>query len=107
MRINPFCVTGASSWLVPDRIPHILDGILKEAERRPQIYDILPWLRRMDVLILCLERSDVFSDADLPSSQEAIFTTFFAAVTQPLAEMVEATLPKPGKRGPYKLQGSP
>jgi hypothetical protein len=95
MRTNPFCVTDASSWLVPDRIPQMLDGILREAERRPQIYDILPWLRRMDVLILCLERSDVFSDADLPSSQEAIFTTFFAAVTRPLAEMVEALYTTP------------
>jgi hypothetical protein len=95
MRNNPFCMIEASPWLEPSRIPHILDYILKAAERRPHIYDILPWLRKMDVLILCLERSDVFSEADLPSSQEAIFTTFLAPVTRPIAEMVEALYTPP------------
>src|SRR6266581_3713857 len=95
MRANPFRMIEASSWLEPSRIPHILDCILKEAEQRPQIYDALPWLRQMDVLILCFERTEVFPSSDLSSSQEAIFTAFFTAVTQPIAEMVEALFTKP------------
>ncbi len=95
MRTNPFCMTDASPWLEPSQIPHILDSILKEAERVPQIYDILPWLRQMDVLILCFERTEVFTPSDLSLSQEAIFTAFFAAVTRPIAEMVEALYTKP------------
>ena len=88
-------MTDASPWLEPSQIPHILDSILKEAERVPQIYDILPWLRQMDVLILCFERTEVFTSSDLSLSQEAIFTAFFAAVTRPIAEMVEALYTKP------------
>lgn len=95
MRTNPFCTTDASPWLEPFRIPQILDGILKEAEQVPQIYEHLPWLRQMDVIILCLERAEGGISSGLSSSQEAIFTAFFAVVTQPIAEMVQALYTPP------------
>src|SRR2546426_12827924 len=95
MRTNPFCITEASSWLEPARIPQILDGILKEAEQVPQIYERLPWLRQMDVIILCLERAEGGISSGLSSSQEAILTAFFAMVTQPLAEMIQALYTPP------------
>src|SRR5438034_521687 len=95
MRGNPFCVTGASPWLESSRIPQILDGMLKEAEWIPQIYERLPWLRQMDVIIFCLERAEGGIASGLSSSQEAIFTAFFAMVTQPIAEMVQALYTPP------------
>jgi hypothetical protein len=95
MSTNPFCTTEASPWLEPTRILQILDGILKEAEQVPQIYERLPWLRQMDVLIFCWERAEGGIFSGLSSSQEAIFTAFFAGVTQPIAEMVQALYAPP------------
>ncbi len=96
MRANPFCETSAPPWLISDQVPRTLDLLLRAAERAPQLYDALPWLRRMDVLLLCHERQ---AHADWPeeppSPQEARLMAFFAAVTQPIADMIEALYVSP------------
>lgn len=93
MKANPFCYPEAPAWLAEDpihQIPRLLEQLLKVAEYVPQVYEILPWLKGMDAWSLVQERMAhaLLPDAPL-SPQEATLTTFFAQVTQPIAEMIE------------------
>jgi hypothetical protein len=99
MKANPFCETDASIWLVYDEVPRVLDLLLEAATYAPKLYDILPWLKGMDVMLLCQERMAdlLFSDAS-PSSQEVQITTFFAAVTKPIAEVTRKLYVSPFMR---------
>jgi hypothetical protein len=93
MRSNPFCHPEAPAWLAEDpiyRIPRLLEHLLEIAAQVPQVYEILPWLQGMDAWSLVQERlSHAFFPDAPPSTQEATLTTFFARVTQPMAEMIE------------------
>ncbi len=93
MRPNPFCQSEAPAWLADDpvyRIPRLLEHLLEMATYLPQVYEILPWLEGMDAWSLVQERlSHAFFPDVPPSAQEATLTTFFAQVTQPMAEMIE------------------
>ena len=88
MRTNPFCQTEAPAWLSTGpahQIPHLLKNLLELAEHAPEVYETLPWLKKMNVWYLILERM-----SDEPqASQEVTLTSFFANVTQPVAEMIE------------------
>ena len=93
MKTSPFCQPEAPAWLAEDplhQIPRLLEQLLQVAEYVPQVYEILPWLKGMDAWSLVQERMAlaIFPDAP-PSTQEAILTTFFAQVTQPMAERIE------------------
>jgi hypothetical protein len=93
MRPNPFCHPEAPAWLAEDpvhRIPRLLEHLLEVAAQVSQVYEILPWLQGMDAWSLVQERlSHAFFPDAPPSAQEATLTTFFAQVTQPMAEMIE------------------
>jgi hypothetical protein len=93
MKTNPFCQPEAPVWLSEDpvhQIPRLLEHLLEVAEYVPHLYEILPWLKGMDAWCLIQERmSQAFFPDAPPSAQEATLTTFFAQVTQPMAEMIE------------------
>lgn len=93
MKTSPFCQPEAPAWLAEDplhQIPRLLEQLLQVAEYVPQVYEILPWLKGMDAWSLVQERMALAIFPDAPASaQEAILTTFFAQVTQPMAEMIE------------------
>jgi hypothetical protein len=99
MKTNPFCQPEAPAWLAEDpihQIPRLLEQLLEVAAYVPQVYEILPWLKGMDVRSLIQERmSQAFFHDAPPSAQEATLTTFFAQVTQPMAEMIETLYVSP------------
>ncbi len=99
MRPNPFCHPEAPAWLAEDpiyRIPRLLEHLLEVAGYVPQVYEILPWLKGMDAWSLVQERlSHAFFPDVPPSAQEATLTTFFARVTQPMAELIETLYVSP------------
>ena len=93
MRTNPFGQPEAPTWLAEDPvqlIPLLLERMLEVAESVPGLYKTLPWLKEMSVWGLIQQRMSeaIFPDAS-PSAQETLLTTFFATVTQPIAEMIE------------------
>jgi hypothetical protein len=97
MRNNPFYQTEAPAWLSAEpthQIPHLLRNLLELAEYVPDVYETLPWLKKMNVWYLILERMSDEPEA----SQEATFTRFFANVTRPAAEMIEALYLSPHMR---------
>ncbi len=66
----------------------------------PQLYDLLPWLRNMNLWELLVEQcSEALCPDAPPSVQEATLAAFFAGVTQPVAEMIEALYLSPLLRG--------
>jgi hypothetical protein len=99
MMPNPFRQPEAPAWLAEDpvyRIPRLLEHLLEVAGYVPQVYEILPWLQGMDAWGLIQERMShaCFPDAS-PSAQEATLITFFAQVTQPMAELIETLYVSP------------
>jgi hypothetical protein len=99
MRTNPFCQPAAPSWLAQEpvrQIPQLLEDLLKVAEYVPALYDTLPWLKGMDVMVLVIERvSSLFNQDEPLAEQEATLMTFFAQVTQPVAEMIKILYASP------------
>lgn len=99
MRTNPYCQTDAPAWLANDpihQIPRLLETLLKFAEYVPDLYERLPWLKGMDAWNLVRERvAHSFLPDTLPSAQEATLTTFFAKVTQPVADRIETLYTSP------------
>lgn len=102
MKTNPFLQGDAPAWLTEDsvhRIPHLLKDLLELAEYAPDVYQTLPWLKKMDVWLLILERmSEAIEPDEPPSQQEATLVSFFANVTQPIADLIEALYLSPHLR---------
>ncbi|HYU76957.1 MAG TPA: hypothetical protein VEL31_30175 [Ktedonobacteraceae bacterium] len=94
MKVNPFLQGDAPAWLTEDpvhRIPHLLKDLLELAEYVPDVYQTLPWLKKMDAWLLILERmAEAIEPDEPPSQQEATLTSFFATVTRPTADLIEA-----------------
>jgi hypothetical protein len=92
MRANPFGQRDAPSWLTEDvhQLPHLLKCLLEFAELVPKLYEILPWLKEMDVWNLIQERMAraIFPD-EASSPVETTVTAFFSQVTKPVAELIE------------------
>jgi len=96
--MNPFESPAAPPWLAaepPHQIPRVLERMLDVAGEFPQLYEELPWLRRMHVLSLIQERIDAPIFGAPSTGQEATLTSFFARVTQPIAAMVDALYTSP------------
>ena len=94
MKANPFLQGDAPAWLADDllhKIPHLFKDLLELAEYAPDVYQTLPWLKKMNVWILILEpMSEATEPDESPSQQEAILTSFFSTVTRPMADLIEA-----------------
>lgn len=124
MNANPFTVTGARAWPLQrseditegteqlqeqevQQLARLLGRLLDGAECEPDLYEVLPWLRNVNLWELLLQRranarfpyvprfvspstSAQLSEISVLPDTAATLLTFFARVTQPMAQMVEA-----------------
>jgi hypothetical protein len=118
MKVNPFTVTGAPAWLSDhsddgigqleeqgiQQLARLLSRLLEVAESEPDLYGVLPWLRSISPWELLLKRKKEArfqyvcrfphpshsSDLSKMPKTAATLLAFFARVSQPTAEMVEA-----------------
>jgi hypothetical protein len=99
MTVNPFGRAAAPAWLADNpaqELPRLLDRLLDVAGAYPQLYDDLPWLRGMNIFSLFEdELSRLIYDATPPGRAESTLTDFFAAITRPIADLVEALYTAP------------
>ncbi len=99
MTVNPFGRAAAPAWLAENsaqQLFRLLDRLLDVAGAFPQLYDDLPWLRGMNIFSVCEEDLSRLIDEATPPVRSAItLSRFFAAVTGPIADLVEALYTAP------------